>query len=149
MLKAILLLLAALALASAAPGSTGKARHGSERIVVEKKKDKDGNVDDGMQFKTFSGNESESMFESVKGDDLNITMQEANITTSGYVSDEVKDQQEYHHYNNTNFFVTFRVSQYRQKGETQSNIVKRLAYTMRDSLKKDHKFKKVKVKKLY
>ena len=63
-----------------------------------------------MQFKSFSGNESESMFQSVKGEDMNITMQEANITTTGYVSEEVKEQQVYHHYNNTNFFLTFRPS---------------------------------------
>ena len=62
----------------------------------------------GMEFKSFSGNESESMFQTVKGDDMNITMQEANITTTGYVSDDVKEQQQFHHYNNTNFFVTFR-----------------------------------------
>ena len=31
------------------------------------------------------------MFKSVKGEDMNITMQESNITTSGYVSQEVKD----------------------------------------------------------
>ena len=61
-----------------------------------------------MQFKQYSGNETESMFQTVKGDDMNITMQEANITTEGYVSEEVKLQQEYHHYNNTNLFVTFR-----------------------------------------
>ena len=35
-------------------------------------------------------------------------MQEANITTTGYMSDEVKEQAAYHHYNNTHFFVTFR-----------------------------------------
>jgi hypothetical protein len=48
----------------------------------------------GMEFKSFSGNESESMFQTVKGDDMNITMQEANITTTGYVSDDVKEQQQ-------------------------------------------------------
>ena len=39
---------------------------------------------------------------------MNMTMQTANITMDGYVSEEVKLQQSYHFYNNTNFFVTFR-----------------------------------------
>jgi hypothetical protein len=39
---------------------------------------------------------------------MNITMQEANITTTGYVSEEVKKQQEFKYYNNTNLYVTFR-----------------------------------------
>ena len=55
------------------------------------------------------------MFQTVKGDDMNITMTEANITTSGFVSDEVKEQQAYHHYNNTNFFVTFRDKYIKEK----------------------------------
>ena len=94
-------------------------RHGQERIVIQhednsfKKVQGEGKVnmqkqDDGMQFKSFSGNETDSMFQTVKGDDMNFTMQEANITTTGYVSDDVKEQQQFHHYNNTNFFVTFR-----------------------------------------
>ena len=73
--------LAALTLVQGAP-----ARHGSERIIVDNKKA----TDEGMQFKEYKGNETESMFQTVKGDDLNITMQEANITTQGYLSEEVK-----------------------------------------------------------
>ena len=82
---------------------------------------------------------------------MNITMQEANITTTGYVSDEVKEQQEYHHYNNTNFFISFRQSYLKPKDskEKESTVLKQLAYNMRDYLVKEHKFKKVRVKKLY
>ena len=68
--------------------STYCSRHGSERIVVKGDKEKD----DGMQFKQFSGNESEQMFTKSSADDLNLTMTETNITTSGYVSQTVKDQ---------------------------------------------------------
>lgn len=35
-------------------------------------------------------------------------MQEANISMSGYVSPEVKAQQIFYLYNNTNLYVTFR-----------------------------------------
>ena len=95
-----------------------KVRHGQERFVIQHEDNslkkvtpgdgQQGMKQSGMEFKSFSGNESESMFQTVKGDDMNITMQEANITTNGYVSDDVKEQQQFHHYNNTNFFVTFR-----------------------------------------
>ena len=75
-----------------------------------------------MQFKSYEGgaaaasqaggqvgtNESEQLFKTVKGEDMNITMTEANITTTGYVSDEVKEQQVFYHYNNTNLFISFR-----------------------------------------
>ena len=47
---------------------------------------------DAGSFKQYSGNETDQMFQSVSGDDMNITMTEANITTTGYVSDQVKDQ---------------------------------------------------------
>ena len=97
----------------------------------------------GMEFKSFSGNESESMFQTVKGDDMNITMQEANITTTGYVSDDVKEQQQFHHYNNTNFFVTFRDTYLKQKP------IKELANSLKFALVKSGKVKSAKVKKLY
>lgn len=43
-----------------------------------------------MEFKTFSGEESESMFKTVKNEDMNLTMQPADIQMTGYVSEEVK-----------------------------------------------------------
>ena len=62
-------------------------RHGTERITIKPKDD------DKMQFKTFTPNETESMFQTTTNkEDMNITMQEANISMSGYVSQEVKDQ---------------------------------------------------------
>lgn len=75
--------------------------HGSERIVV-KNADKDQ-----MQFKTISGNETEGMFQTVRNDS-NITMQAANVSMQGFVSQEVKDQQLFKYYNNTFFYVSFR-----------------------------------------
>jgi hypothetical protein len=59
-------------------------RHGSERIVVKNAKDT------GVEFKTISANESESMFKSVDSESMNLTMQSANVTMEGYVSEEVK-----------------------------------------------------------
>ena len=53
-------------------------------------------------------NETDTMFKSVPKEEMNITMQEANITMSGYVSEEVKAQQVFYLYNNTNLYVTFR-----------------------------------------
>jgi len=65
-----------------------------------------------MQFKEYragDGNSTEEpMFKTVKGDEMNLTMEPANITTQGFVSDTVKLQQTYHHFNNTNLFVTFK-----------------------------------------
>lgn len=55
-------------------------RHGTERITVTPKED------DKMQFKTFTPNETENMFKTTAKEDMNITMQEANISMSGYVS---------------------------------------------------------------
>ena len=77
-------------------------------------------------FKSMSANESESLFQSVKSEDMNITMQEANISTTGYVSDEIKEQQQFHHYNNTNFFVTFRAKYLKQTPikELANNVIK-------------------------
>lgn len=100
-----------------------------------------------MEFKTFSGNETEQMFQTVKGDDMNLTMQEANVSMSGYVSEEVKLQQSFHYYNNTNFFVTFREKYL--KGDPTAT--KRLAYSVvKDELSKHpDKISSVKVKKLY
>ena len=129
-------------------------RHGQERIVIQhednsfKKVQGEGKVnmqkqDDGMQFKSFSGNETDSMFQTVKGDDMNFTMQEANITTTGYVSDDVKEQQQFHHYNNTNFFVTFREQYLKQK------TVKEMANELKTFLTKSGKVKSARVKKLY
>ncbi len=84
------------------------------------------------------------MFQTVKGDDLNITMQEANISTTGYVSDEVKEQQAFHHYNNTNFFVTFRDKYLKQKP------IKELAANLRTYLLSNGTFGgKLRLKKLY
>lgn len=88
-------------------------KHGSERIVVQKPKD------EGMQFKTFTPNETDNMFTTVKGEDMNFTMQEANVSMSGYVSQEVKDQQVFHLYNNTNFFVTFRAKYLKDQSAKQ------------------------------
>ena len=113
-------------------------RHGTERIVVEKKKE------DGMQFQTFSGNDTEQMFKTVKGDDMNITMQTADVQTTGYVSEEVKDQQVYKYYNNTNFFVTFRETYLSQVSVKQlSQLV------VKQELLKNKEITKVRVKKLY
>ena len=64
-----------------------------------------------MQFKEYRAGDNsteEPLFKTVKGDEMNLTMQPANITTQGFVSDTVKLQQSYHHYNNTNLFVTFK-----------------------------------------
>ena len=94
-----------------------------------------------MEFKSFQGNETDSMFQTMKGDDMNITMQEANITTEGFVSQEVKDQQVYHHYNNTNFFLTFR-----EKHISKSSV-KALANQMNDLLQGS--VTSVKVKKIF
>lgn len=44
------------------------SRHGTERITVKPKED------DKMQFKTFTPNETESMFKTSTKDDMNITM---------------------------------------------------------------------------
>ena len=96
-----------------------------------------------MEFKSFNGNDSEAMFQTVKGDDMNITMQEANITTTGYVSDDVKEQQQFHHYNNTNFFVTFRDSYLKKKP------IKELASDLKSFLTSSGKVRAVKIKKLY
>lgn len=43
-------------------------RHGTERIVVKN------NKDDQVQFKSIKTNESESMFEPVKSENMNLTM---------------------------------------------------------------------------
>ena len=129
-------------------------RHGQERFVIQHEDNslkrvtpgdagKVGMTQEGMEFKSFSGNESESMFQTVKGDDMNITMQEANITTTGYVSDDVKEQQQFHNYNNTNFFVTFRESYLKEKP------IKELANNLKFYLTKSGKVKSAKVKKLY
>jgi hypothetical protein len=59
-------------------------KHGNERIVVPKKADE-------MQFKSFTPNETGEMFQTKSGDDMNITMQSANVSMEGYVSQEVKD----------------------------------------------------------
>ena len=85
------------------------------------------------------------MFQTVKGDDLNITMQEANITTQGYLSEEVKLQQVYHHYNNTKLFVTFKEKNLKnQKAKDLANTF------VRDILKQyPTNFTKVSVKKVY
>ena len=77
-------------------------KHGREKIVVKRPEN------EGMQFKSFTPNETESMFTSVKGDQMNLTMSEANVSMQGYVSQEVKDQQVFHLYNNTNLYLTFR-----------------------------------------
>ncbi len=63
---------------------------------------------DNMQFKQMPTNETDTMFKSVPKEEMNITMQEANISMSGYVSEEVKAQQVFYLYNNTNLYVTFR-----------------------------------------
>ena len=71
-------------------------------------------------------------------------MQEANITTSGYVSDEVKEQQQFHHYNNTNFFVTFRGKYLKQ------TPIKELAHNViKPFLVSSGTVKSLKVKKIY
>jgi len=60
-----------------------------------------------------------------------MTMQATNITMDGYVSEEVKLQQTYHLYNNTNFFVTFRGKYLKEES------VKQLAESaVREELKK-------------
>lgn len=47
------------------------------------------------------------MFRNVDKDEMNITMQDANISMQGYVSEEVKQQQQFKYYNNSNLYVTF------------------------------------------
>eukprot|EP00347_Sterkiella_histriomuscorum_P024178 403332037 len=112
--------------------------HGDERIVVQKPKK------DEMEFKTFSGNETQEMFQTVKGDDMNLTMTEANVSMSGYVSEEVKLQQTFHFYNNTNFYVSFR-----KKFLDQSSS-KQLAALIKSELEKHQdKISSVKIKKIY
>ncbi|CDW89035.1 4-phosphopantetheinyl transferase [Stylonychia lemnae] len=115
-------------------------KHGSERIHVKKE------ANDKMEFKSFSGNETEQMFQTVKGDEMNLTMQEANVSMSGYVSEEVKLQQSYHYYNNTNFFVTFR-QKYLKEGVTTKQLANSV---VKDELgKHPDKISSVKIKKLY
>lgn len=75
---------------------------------------------------------------------MNITMQEANVSMSGYVSEEVKLQQSFHYYNNTNLFVTFR------KKFLDSQSSKELAVVIKQELlNHPEKISSVKVKKLY
>lgn len=85
------------------------------------------------------------MFQTVKGDSMNLTMSEANISMSGYVSEEVKLQQVFHLYNNTNFFVSFR-----QKFLAKSSAKQLAQEVVIEELEKHKdKISKVNVKKVY
>ena len=55
---------------------------------------------------------------------MNITMESANITMDGYVSPEVKAQQNFKYYNNSNMYVTFRAE------ALKDHTVKELAETV-------------------
>jgi len=61
-----------------------QGKEGEENISVKASKA------EGMHFTTLSGNETEQMFRNVDKDEMNITMQNANISMQGYVSEEVK-----------------------------------------------------------
>lgn len=114
-------------------------RHGNERIVVPKKKDE-------MQFKSFTPNETGEMFQTTKGEDMNITMQSANVSMDGYVSQEVKDQQVFKYFNNTNFYVSFS-----EKAKKAATSIKQLAQTIviDELLKHPDKISKATIKKVY
>ena len=127
--------------------AAGPARHGNERIVVERKA-----KDDSLQFKEVrpdpNGNGTEGqepLFKTMKGEDMNITMESANITTQGYLSDTVKLQQTYHHYNNTNLFVTFK-EKYLKKQKAKDLAVEHVKNVLQEH---PGNFTRVRVKKAY